>query len=138
MTELATGNVHKKFTKNSFIQAFCGKFGQKRAKNFHIIPKLCAHEEQFCRKRMPFNSVRACPEDSKKLPLRGKTSPAPGQILPGRGEMSPQVTKRGTDVTAGDKRGNLARERLRGFVPPIFSHSLIFNPHSRRISFVFA
>ena len=56
---------------------------------------------------MPFNSVRACPEDSKKLPLRGKTSPAPGQILPGRGEMSPQVTKRGTDVTAGDKRGVL-------------------------------
>ena len=44
---------------------------------------------------MPFNSVRACPEDSKKLPLRGKTSPAPGQILPGRGEMSPQVTKGG-------------------------------------------
>ena len=40
---------------------------------------------------MPFNSVRACPEDSKKLPLRGKTSPAPGE-----------------DVTAGDKRGNLA------------------------------
>mgnify|MGYP006920143681 CR=1 FL=1 len=28
---------------------------------------------------MPFNSVRACPEDSKKLPLRGKTSPAPGE-----------------------------------------------------------
>ena len=64
---------------------------------------------------MPFNSVRACPEDSKKLPLRGKTSPAPGQILPGRGEMSPQVTKRGTDVTVGDKRVNLARQRLRGF-----------------------
>ena len=35
------------------------------------------------------------------LPLRGKTSPAPGE-----------------DVTVGDKRGNLARERLRGFVPP--------------------
>ena len=33
-----------------------------------------------------------------KLSLRGKTSPAPGE-----------------DVTAGDKRGNLARERLRGF-----------------------
>ena len=32
------------------------------------------------------------------LPLRGKTSPAPGE-----------------DVTVGDKRGNLARERLRGF-----------------------
>ena len=32
------------------------------------------------------------------LSLRGKTSPAPGE-----------------DVTAGDKRGNLARERLRGF-----------------------
>ena len=31
------------------------------------------------------------------LPLRGKTSPAPGE-----------------DVTAGDKRGSLARERLRG------------------------
>ena len=31
------------------------------------------------------------------LSLRGKTSPAPGE-----------------DVTAGDKRGNLARERLRG------------------------
>ena len=31
------------------------------------------------------------------LYLRGKTSPAPGE-----------------DVTAGDKRGNLARERLRG------------------------
>ena len=31
------------------------------------------------------------------LPLRGKASPAPGE-----------------DVTAGDKRGNLARERLRG------------------------
>mgnify|MGYP000785522079 CR=1 FL=1 len=54
---------------------------------------------------MPFNSVRACPEDSKKLPLRGKTSPAPGQILPGRGEMSPQVTKRGTDVAPATKRG---------------------------------
>ena len=34
------------------------------------------------------------------LSLRGKTSPAPGE-----------------DVTAGDKRGNLARERLRGFSP---------------------
>ena len=34
------------------------------------------------------------------LPLRGKTSPAPGE-----------------DVTVGDKRGNLARERLRGFIP---------------------
>ena len=32
------------------------------------------------------------------LPLRGKTSPAPGE-----------------DVAYGDKRGNLARERLRGF-----------------------
>ena len=32
------------------------------------------------------------------LSLRGKTSPAPGE-----------------DVTVGDKRGNLARERLRGF-----------------------
>ena len=32
-----------------------------------------------------------------KLSLRGKTSPAPGE-----------------DVTVGDKRGNLARERLRG------------------------
>ena len=31
------------------------------------------------------------------LSLRGKTSPAPGE-----------------DVTIGDKRGNLARERLRG------------------------
>ena len=31
------------------------------------------------------------------LSLRGKTSPAPGE-----------------DVTVGDKRGNLARERLRG------------------------
>ena len=36
------------------------------------------------------------------LPLRGKTSPAPGE-----------------DVTVGDKRGNLARERLRGlFIIP--------------------
>ena len=35
------------------------------------------------------------------LPLRGKTSPAPGE-----------------DVTVGDKRGNLARERLRGPAPP--------------------
>ena len=34
------------------------------------------------------------------LSLRGKTSPVPGE-----------------DVTAGDKRGNLARERLRGFSP---------------------
>ena len=34
------------------------------------------------------------------LSLRGKTSPAPGE-----------------DVTAGDKKGNLARERLRGFSP---------------------
>ena len=32
------------------------------------------------------------------LSLRGKTSPAPGE-----------------DVTVGDKMGNLARERLRGF-----------------------
>ena len=39
----------------------------------------------------------------KKLPLRGKTSPAPGE-----------------DVTIGDKKGNLARERLRGFVPNPF------------------
>jgi hypothetical protein len=66
MTELATGNVHKKFTKNSFIQAFCGKFGQKRAKRFHMIPKLYAYGEQLCRKRMPFNSVRACPEEGRK------------------------------------------------------------------------
>ena len=35
------------------------------------------------------------------LSLRGKTSPAPGE-----------------DVTAGDKKGNLARERLRGLAPP--------------------
>ena len=35
------------------------------------------------------------------LPLRGKTSPAPGE-----------------DVTVGDKRGNLARERLRGLASP--------------------
>ena len=34
------------------------------------------------------------------LSLRGKTSPAPGE-----------------DVTVGDKRGNLARERLRGCFP---------------------
>ena len=34
------------------------------------------------------------------LSLRGKTSPAPGE-----------------DVTVGEKRGNLARERLRGFSP---------------------
>ena len=34
------------------------------------------------------------------LPLRGKTSPAPGE-----------------DVTTGDKKGNLARERLRGLLP---------------------
>ena len=33
------------------------------------------------------------------LSLRGKTSPVPGE-----------------DVTIGDKKGNLARERLRGFV----------------------
>ena len=33
------------------------------------------------------------------LSLRGKTSPAPGE-----------------DVTVGDKRGNLARERLRGLL----------------------
>jgi hypothetical protein len=50
MTELATGNVHKKFTKNSFIQAFCGKFGQKRAKKFHMIQKLYAYGEQLCGK----------------------------------------------------------------------------------------
>ncbi|WP_207634982.1 hypothetical protein [Faecalibacterium prausnitzii] len=88
MTELATGNVHKKFTKNSFIQAFCGKFGQKRAKNFHIIPKLCAHEEQFCRKRMPFNSVRACPEEGwKSFPFPcfrralDKAEKSPGSFL---------------------------------------------------------
>ena len=36
------------------------------------------------------------------LSLRGKTSPAPGE-----------------DVTAGDKRGNLARERLRGSAVPL-------------------
>ena len=35
------------------------------------------------------------------LSLRGKTSPAPGE-----------------DVTVGDKRGNLARERLRGLFLP--------------------
>ena len=35
------------------------------------------------------------------LSLRGKTSPAPGE-----------------DVTIGDKRGNLARERLRGLASP--------------------
>jgi hypothetical protein len=78
MTELATGNVHKKFTKNSFIQAFCGKFGQKRAKRFHMIPKLYAHGEQLCRKRMPFNSARACPEDSKKAPPSGELAKPSG------------------------------------------------------------
>ena len=36
------------------------------------------------------------------LSLRGKTSPAPGE-----------------DVTVGDKRGNLARERLRGSAVPL-------------------
>ena len=59
---------------------------------------------------MPFNSVRACPEDSKKLPLRGKTSPAPGQILPGRGEMSPQVTKR-ERMSPQVTKGSLARRK---------------------------
>ena len=39
------------------------------------------------------------------LSLRGKTSPAPGE-----------------DVTVGDKRGNLARERLRGFTSLRKSH----------------
>ena len=39
------------------------------------------------------------------LSLRGKTSPAPGE-----------------GVTVGDKRGNLARERLRGFA----SENVIF------------
>jgi hypothetical protein len=69
MTELATGNVHKKFTKNSFIQAFCGKFGQKRAKRFHMIPKLYAHREQLCGKRMPFNSARLSGGRVEKLPF---------------------------------------------------------------------
>ena len=36
------------------------------------------------------------------LSLRGKTSPAPGE-----------------DVTIGDKKGNLARERLRGRRPAV-------------------
>ena len=43
------------------------------------------------------------------LSLRGKTSPAPGE-----------------DVTIGDKRGNLARERLRGFVSPLFQQFVQF------------
>ena len=46
------------------------------------------------------------------LPLRGKTSPAPGE-----------------DVTVGDKRGNLARERLRG---RIFSTEKGCLPDSRQ------
>jgi hypothetical protein len=69
MTELATGNVHKKFTKNSFIQVFCGKFGQKRAKRFHMIPKLYAYGEQLCGKRMPFNSARLSRGRAEKLPF---------------------------------------------------------------------
>jgi len=68
MTELATGNVHKKFTKNSFIQAFCGKIGQKRAKKFHAIPKLYAYKEQICRKRMPYSGVRLSGGRAEKLP----------------------------------------------------------------------
>ena len=43
------------------------------------------------------------------LSLRGKTSPAPGE-----------------DVTIGDKRGNLARERLRGFVSRLFQQFVQF------------
>lgn len=43
---------------------------------------------------MPFNSVRACPEDSKKLPLRGKTSPVPGEDVAQR--------QKGESVTEGD------------------------------------
>ena len=43
---------------------------------------------------MPFNSVRACPENSKKAPPERKDFPAPGE-----------------DVTAGDKRGSLARRK---------------------------
>ena len=38
------------------------------------------------------------------LSLRGKTSPDPGE-----------------DVTIGDKKGNLSRERLRGFAPGLSS-----------------
>ncbi len=46
----------------------------------------------------------------KKLPLRGKTSPGRDRFSPRRGEMSLQVTKRGTDVAQRQKgeSGNAA------------------------------
>ena len=52
------------------------------------------------------------PEDAKKLPLRGKTSPAPGE-----------------DVTVGDKKGNLAANavsRLRGFAPLLHPFRFVY------------
>ena len=44
-----------------------------------------------------------------KAPSQRTTSPGRDRFSPRRGEMSPQVTKRGTDVTADDKKGNLAK-----------------------------
>ena len=44
-----------------------------------------------------------------EAPSQRTTSPGRDRFSPRRGEMSPQVTKRGTDVTADDKKGNLAK-----------------------------
>ena len=57
-----------------------------------------------------FNRSRYFPLSRIKLPLRGKTSPAPGE-----------------DVTIGDKRGNLARKRLRGFYTMNFLLTLAYD-----------
>ena len=44
-----------------------------------------------------------------KAPSQRTASPGRDRFSPRRGKMSPQVTKRGTDVTADDKKGNLAK-----------------------------
>ena len=50
---------------------------------------------------MPFNSVRACPEDSKKAPPERKDFPRSGTDYP----------RQGRNVTAGDKEGNGCHRR---------------------------
>lgn len=46
-----------------------------------MTPKLYAHGKQLCRKRMSYDSVRACPEDSKKAPPSGELA-KPEKIKP--------------------------------------------------------
>ena len=94
----------------SFFQFLCGGSELPQSKPDGFASSLWEGASGAARRLLiTFNTITtgltACALSVKPcrawLPLRGKTSPAPGE-----------------DVTVGDKRGILARERLRGFASP--------------------